>query len=49
MDELIKKAVVKAHHRPPKGYVDVSAEKFLKNPYNYGYDGEWIEKEIESP
>jgi hypothetical protein len=42
------KAVVKAHHYIPKGFVHVSAEKFLENPEKYGYEGEWIEKEIES-
>lgn len=42
------KAVVKAHNHVPKGYVDVSAEKFLENPEKYGFEGEWIEKEIES-
>lgn len=42
------KAVVKAHQFMPKGFVDVSAEKFLKYPERYGSEGEWIEREIES-
>jgi len=42
------KAVVKAHEYVPKGFVDVSARKFLENPEKYGLKGEWIEKEIES-
>jgi len=43
------KAIVRAHHVMPKGYVDVSAEEFLKQPETYGYEGEWIEREVESP
>jgi len=42
------KAVIKAHHVMPKGYVDVSAQKFLKNPEKYGYRGRWLDKEINS-
>jgi hypothetical protein len=42
------KAVVKAHHLMPKGFVDVSAEKFLENPEHYGTEGEWIDREVES-
>jgi len=42
------KALVKAHRIMPKGFVDVSAEKFLKQPEEYGYEGEWIEREIKS-
>lgn len=42
------KAVIKAHQIMPKGFVDVSAEKFLKHPERYGFEGEWTEKEIES-
>jgi len=41
-------AIKIAQRLVPKGFIKVSAEKFLKNPYKYGYDGEWIEKEIES-
>ena len=42
------KAVVKAHKTMPKGFVDVSAEKFIENPEKYGDEGEWLDKEIES-
>jgi hypothetical protein len=42
------KAVMKAHEVVPKGFVDVSAEEFLKNPERYGSEGSWIDKEIES-
>ncbi len=42
------KAVVKAHSFMPKGFVDVSAEKFIENPEKYGDEGEWLDKEIES-
>lgn len=41
-------AVVKAHRYVPKRFVNVSAEKFAEHPEQYGYQGEWIEKEIES-
>ena len=42
------KAVVKAHEIMPKGFVDVSAEEFLKHPEVYGFKGEWIDREVES-
>jgi len=42
------RAVVKAHRYVPKGFVNVSAEKFVAHPEKYGYEGEWIEKEVES-
>lgn len=42
------KAVVKAHRFMPKGFVDVSAEKFLKYPERFGFEGSWIESEVES-
>ena len=42
------KAVVKAHSIVPKGFVDVSAERFLKDPEKYGFEGLWIDREIES-
>jgi hypothetical protein len=32
----------------PRGYVNVDAKKFLENPDDYGFEGEWIEKEVES-
>jgi hypothetical protein len=41
-------AVVKAHKIMPKGYVDVSAEEFLKHPEKYGSEGSWIDREVES-
>jgi len=41
-------AVVKAQKIVPKGFVTVSAEKFLKHPEKYGFEGEWIEREVES-
>lgn len=40
------KAVVVAHRLVPKGFIDVSAEEFLRAPYRYGDEGEWIEKEV---
>jgi len=42
------KAVVKAHRIVPKRFVDVEADKFLKNPEKYGFEGSWIDKEVES-
>ena len=42
------KAIITAHHFMPKGFVDVSALKFLEHPEDYGFRGEWIEKTIES-
>ena len=42
------KAVVKALQIVPKDFVDVSAEKFLKHPERYGFEGEWVEKEVKS-
>jgi hypothetical protein len=42
------KAVIEAQHIMPKGFVDVSAEEFLKHPEDYGYEGEWIDREVES-
>jgi hypothetical protein len=42
------KAVLKAHEIMPKGFVDVSAEEFLKHPEKYGSEGEWIDREVES-
>jgi len=41
------KAVMKVHRFMPKGFVTVSAEKFVENPEKYGFEGEWIEKEIQ--
>lgn len=42
------RAVVLAHKYMPKGFVTVSAEEFVSHPERYGYEGEWIEKEVES-
>jgi hypothetical protein len=42
------KAVRKAVHLAPKGYVTVSAKQFLEHPERYGWEGEWIDREIES-
>jgi hypothetical protein len=42
------KAVVEAHDTVPKGYVRVSADKFVKNPDKYGYEGTWIDREVQS-
>ena len=42
------KAVMKAHHVMPKGYVDVSAEEFLRHPEKYGFEGFWIERDVVS-
>src|SRR4030042_976561 len=38
------KAVIEAQHIMPKGFVDVSAEDFLKRPEKYGFEGEWIDR-----
>jgi hypothetical protein len=46
--KALYEAVVKAHRIVPKGFVTVSAEKFVDQPEDYGLAGEWIEKEIES-
>jgi len=42
------KAVVRAHRFMPRGYVDVSAEKFLEHPWRFGQEGSWIEREVVS-
>lgn len=46
--KYLYKAVVKAHRFVPKDFVTVSAEKFVRHPERYGFEGEWIEKGIES-
>ena len=47
--KLLMKAVKIALRLMPKGYITVSAEEFLRKPYEYGFDGEWVEKpEIKS-
>jgi hypothetical protein len=42
------RAVIQAHHTVPKGYVEVSAERFLDDPSQYGYEGQWVDRDIES-
>jgi hypothetical protein len=44
----LSKAVLKTNRLVPKGYVDVSAKKFLKHPEKYSYEGIWIDRKIES-
>jgi len=46
--KALYKAVVKALHIVPRGFVQVSAEDFLRNPLKYGFEGVWIEREVES-
>ncbi|MEM3551031.1 MAG: hypothetical protein QXN87_02245 [Candidatus Bathyarchaeia archaeon] len=42
------RAVVLAHKYMPKDFITVSAEKFIERPERYGFEGEWVEKEVES-
>jgi hypothetical protein len=42
------KAIVISLNIVPKGFVDVSAERFLRDPMRYGYEGKWIDREVES-
>lgn len=42
------KAVVLAHKFVPKDFVTVPAEEFVRHPERYGFEGEWIEREVES-
>jgi len=42
------KALLKALNIVPKGFVDVSAEMYLRDPMRYGYEGKWIDREVES-
>ena len=43
------KAVIEAHRYMPKEkVVEVSAEKFIKNPEKFGVRGSWIESEVAS-
>ena len=42
------RAIMKALTIVPKGYIIVSAEKFLSRPMKYGYEGKWIDREVES-
>ena len=42
------RAIMKALTIVPKCYITVSAEKFLSRPMKYGYEGNWIDREIVS-
>ena len=42
------RAVILAHRYMPKGFVTVSASKFVGDPEKYGFEGRWIEREIDS-
>jgi len=44
----LRKAVMKAHRIMPRRFVDVRADKFLKNPEKYGQEGSWVDRKIES-
>lgn len=39
---------MKAHRIVPEGYVTVEAKDFLEKPEEYGFEGEWIDRDIES-
>ena len=41
-------AVLKAQEVMPKGFVSVSAKKFVEHPKRYGRSGSWIEMDVES-
>jgi hypothetical protein len=32
----------------PEGFVGVSAEEFLEHSEQYDFEGEWVEREVES-
>jgi len=42
------KAIAKAQFIMPRGWVDVSAAEFLRNPQKYGMASDWVEREVES-
>lgn len=46
--EELYEAVVLAHRYVPDGFVSVSAREFIENPEEYGSEGDWIEKDVES-
>jgi len=46
--KTLYRAVALAHRIMPKGHVEVAAGEFVRNPYRYGVDGEWIDREVES-
>ena len=48
MGKDLYKAIIQAHNIMPKGYVSVDAKKFVDKPEDYGTEGIWIDKEVES-
>jgi hypothetical protein len=42
------KAVVEAQRIMPKGFIDITAEEFLKDPEKYGEAGRWVERDVDS-
>ena len=42
------KAVILAHTYMPKGFIDVPAEEFIQDPEEYGFEGQWIDFDVES-
>jgi hypothetical protein len=42
------KAILMALNVVPKGFVDVSAEMFLRDPLRYGFEGKWIDRTVTS-
>jgi hypothetical protein len=44
----LSQAVYESNSIVPKGYIDVSARKFLENPLNYGFEGIWLDREVSS-
>lgn len=42
------RAILTALNVVPKGYIDVSAKKFLSNPKKYGYEGFWLDRQVTS-
>ena len=42
------RSVIEAMYKPPRGYVDVSTEEFLRAPEEYSQEGYWVEREIVS-
>jgi hypothetical protein len=42
------KSVLRAFHLPPKGYIDVPAERFLRDPTQYGHEDVWVQVNVES-
>ncbi|MEM3673430.1 MAG: hypothetical protein QW468_04315 [Candidatus Bathyarchaeia archaeon] len=44
--KAVRRALKPEDPRIPKGFVSVSATKFLENVDKYSFEGEWIEKEV---